>query len=204
MVGRAFTAASFQEALPPTALFFITFDLVTAAWSLVVAAILPGRRPAAPAIAFFVVAIHFLLAVSSAIVGTASLFFAVPRAALAVLAGFWLLEAHSDFEWQTLRHRLELDRSARSAMDFYTQGRYYRRHNQTAKAILHLECAVELNSDQFEYRVALGNTYFTMGRHARAAEQLRNALRLNPQATEVREFLDIVTRRMSEDKNGMV
>jgi hypothetical protein len=204
LAGRAFTAAAFQAALPLTVLFFIGFDLVTAAWSLVIAAILPGRRPAAPAIAFFVVAIHFLLAVSSAVVGTSSLFFAVPRAALAVLTCLWLLEAHGDFEWQTTRRRLELDRSAMSSMDFYTQGRYYRKHDQTAKAILHLERAVQLNSDRFEYRVALGNAYYAMGRHARAAEQLRAALQLNPNASDVRAFLDIVTRRMSDSHTGMV
>ena len=204
LAGRAFAAGSLKAALPLTVLFFIGFDLVTAAWSLVVAAVLPGRRPAAPAIAFFVVAIHFLLAVSSAVVGISSLFFAVPRTALAVMACFWLLEAHGDFEWQTTRHRLELDRSARSSMDFYTQGRYYRKHDQTAKAILHLERAVEMNSDRFEYRVALGNAYYAMGWHARAAEPLRAALQLNPNAADVRELLDIVTRRMSESHAGMV
>jgi tetratricopeptide (TPR) repeat protein len=202
LAGAAFK--SLRPTLFAATLFFVGFDLVSAAWALVVAAILPGRRPAAPAIAFFVVAMHGVLAVGSLIVGMSSPFFAAPRTGLVVLIGMWLLEAHGDFEWETIHHRLELDDSAQSSMDYYTQGRYYRKLEQTAKAILHLERAIELNADKFEYRVALGNAYYAMGRHARAAEQLRAALQLNPQAADVRALLDIVTQRMSESRTGMV
>jgi tetratricopeptide (TPR) repeat protein len=82
-------------------------------------------------------------------------------------------------------------------MDYYTQGRYYRRIGQTAKAILHLKRSVELNPKWFDYRVALANAYYALGRLDSTAEQLRAALQFNPGAPDVREFLDIVMARMS-------
>jgi tetratricopeptide (TPR) repeat protein len=82
-------------------------------------------------------------------------------------------------------------------MDYYTRGRYYRRMDQTAKAILHLERAVELAPRRCEFRVALGNAYYASGQFDRAEEQLRVALQINPAADDVRRFLDIVTARAS-------
>jgi tetratricopeptide (TPR) repeat protein len=49
----------------------------------------------------------------------------------------------------------------------------------------------------------LGNAYYALGRYDRAAEQLRAALQLNPDATEVRQFLDIVTERLSSSEPHM-
>jgi tetratricopeptide (TPR) repeat protein len=89
-------------------------------------------------------------------------------------------------------------------MDYYTQGRYYRRIHQIAKAILHLERAVELAPERFEFHVALGNAYYAAGRYDRSAEQLRAALQINPAAEDVRQFLDTVTARISSGDSCMV
>ncbi len=176
---------------------FIGLDAVSAAWSLVIAFILPARRPAAPAVGLFVAAFHAALAVISVVVGMSSLPVGLARLALTLLIGFLLLEALGDFTWESVRQRLELDPAPRSSMDYYTRGRYYRRIDQTAKAILHLERAVELAPQRYEFRVALGNAYYASGQSDRAAEQLRAALQINPAADDVRRFLDIVTARAS-------
>lgn len=200
---NAFLAGgAFRSGLPTPGLLqavriWITVDAIALAWSLVVAAILPMRRPATPIIALFVTAFHLALAGSGLVLELSSLIVAAARAVLALFIGLWLLGSHSDFEWITLRQRLELDTFAKSSMDHYTQGRYYRRIGQTAKAILHLQRAVELNPKRYDYRVALGNAYYAMGRYDRAADQLRVALELNPNAPDVREFLQVVTARQS-------
>ena len=207
---NAFLAgATFRSGLPTAGLLqamrlLITIDAVALAWSLVVAAILPARRPTAPIVALFVAAFHLTLAGGSLALGMSSLAVAVARAILALFIGFWLLESQGNFEWQTARQRLELDSSAKSSLDHYTQGRYYRRIGQTAKAVLHLERAVGLNPERCDYRVALANAYYALGRLDSAAEQLRAALRLNPDAPDVREFLQVVTARQSGSEPRVV
>lgn len=181
----------------PAFYFFIGLDVVAAAWSLVVAVILPARRPAALAAGLFVAAFHITLAVTSFAVGMSSLPVGVARMALTLFIGFLLLEAQGDFAWDSVRQRLELDPASRSSMDYYTRGRYYRRIDQIAKAILHLERAVELAPERFEFRVTLGNAYYAAGQFDRTAEQLRAALQINPTADDVRQFLDRVTARAS-------
>jgi tetratricopeptide (TPR) repeat protein len=203
LAGATFKPGQPASGLVQAVTFFVGFNVVASAWSLAVAAILPQRRPAAPVVALFVAVVHVALAGAGLVMGLSSIFIAGARAALALLIGFWLLESHGDFEWVNIRQRLELDRSARSSMDLYTQGRYYRKIGQTAKAILHFERAIELHSDRFDYRLALGNAYYALGRYDRAAEQLRAALQLNPDATEVRQFLDIVTERLSSSEPRM-
>jgi len=203
LAGTAFKSSPPTTALLQGLRFLFVVNVIVLAWSLTVAAILPARRQAAPLAALFVTALHFVLAVATWVVGTSALLIAVPRAALALFLGLWLLESHGDFEWVATRHRLELDSSARSSMDYYTQGRYYRRQGQTAKAILHLERAVELNAERFDYRVALGNAYYAMGQYDHAAEQLSAALQLNPNAPDVRELLAIVTQRRSSGEPRM-
>jgi len=207
-INAVLAGAAFQSGWPTPELlravrFFITADAIALAWSLVAAAILLLRRPATPIVALFVAAFHLALAGSGLVLGLSSLIVAAARAIVALFIGFWLLESHSDFEWITIRQRLELDTFARSSMDYYTQGRYYRRIGQTAKAILHLQRAVELDPRRYDYRVALGNAYYTLGRYDRATEQLRAALELNPDAPDVREFLKIVkTRQAGNEPRG--
>jgi tetratricopeptide (TPR) repeat protein len=174
----------------------IVFDIVASAWSLVMAVILPGRRPAALGVALFVAALHVVLAVSGWAVGATSLWVMLARLALALFIGFLVLEAQGDFAWESVRQRLELDRGAKSSMDYYSRGRYYRRLGQTAKAILHWERAVLLTPNQFAFRVALGNAYYALGQYDRAAEQFQAALRINPEAEEVRQFLEMVAARL--------
>ena len=176
---------------------FVGLDVLAAAWSLAAALILPARRPAAPALALFIAAFHIMLAVTGFALGMSSLVVGATRLALALFLGFLLLEAQGDFVWEAARQRLELDPASRSAMDYYTQGRYYRRIYQTAKAILHLERAVELAPERYDFRVSLGNAYYAMNELDRAAEQFRVALQINPEASDVSQFLDAVTVRLS-------
>jgi tetratricopeptide (TPR) repeat protein len=208
-INAILAGAAFRSGLPTAGLLqamrlLLTIDAVALAWSLVVAVILPARRPTAPIVALFVAASHLVLAGGSLALGMSSPVVAAVRAILALFIGFWLLESQGDFEWQTVRQRLGLDSSAKSSVDHYTQGRYYRRIRQTAKAVLHLERAVELNPERCEYRVALANAYYALGRLDRTAEQLRAALRLNPSAPDVREFLQVVTARQSEGEPRVV
>jgi len=186
-----------------TLYLFVGLDVLAGTWSLVVALILPARRPAAPALALFIAAFHITLAVIGFALGMSSLVIGIARLALALFVGFLLLEAQGDFAWEAVRQRLEFDPASRSAMDYYTQGRYYRRIYQTAKAILHLERAVELAPQRFDFRVSLGNAYYASGQFDRAAEQLRAALQINPAADEVRRFLDTVTARISSSDSRM-
>ncbi len=195
-LGGAALSGKLTADLWPTLYLFIGLDAVSAAWSLVIAFILPARRPAAPAVGLFVAAFHASLAVISFVVGMSSLPVGLARLALTLFIGFLLLEALGDFTWESVRQRFELDPAPRSSMDYYTRGRYYRHIDQTAKAILHLERAVELAPQRYEFRVALGNAYYASGQFDRAAEQLRAALQINP-AADVRQFLDVVTARAS-------
>jgi tetratricopeptide (TPR) repeat protein len=199
ILGGTALASRLTADLWPAFYLFIGLDAVSAAWSLVIAFILPARRPAAPAVGLFVATSHAALAVISFVVGMSSLPVGLARLALSLLIGFLLLEALGDFTWESVRLRLELDPASRSSMDYYTRGRYYRHIDQTAKAVLHLERAVELAPQRFEFRVALGNAYYAAGQFERAAEQLRAALQINPAAGDVRQFLDVVTARASSD-----
>lgn len=197
LAGAVFRSSLPADGLWPTMRLLLTANAVAVAWSLVITVILPARRPAAPLIALFVAAFHLTLAGGSFLVGMSSLVVSAARAILALFIGFWLLETHGDFEWRTVRLRLELDTHAKSSMDYYTQGRYYRRIGQTAKAALHLERAVELNPKRHDYRVALANAYYALNRYAATAEHLRAALELYPGAPDVREFLQVVTARQA-------
>jgi tetratricopeptide (TPR) repeat protein len=165
---------------------------------------LPARRPAAPAVGLVVAAFHVTLAMISFAAGMSSLPVGVARLALTLFIGFLLLEAQGDFVWESVRQRLELDPTSRSSMDYYTQSRYYRRIHQIAKAVLHLERAVELAPERWEFRVALGNAYYAAGQFDRAAEQFGAALQINPAAADVRQFLDTLTARApSADTRGV-
>jgi len=203
LAGTAFKSGLPAADLQRAALALIVFDVVASAWSLVVATILPWRRPAAPAVALFVAALHVVLAVSGFAVGMTSVLVMLARLALALFIGFLALEAQGDFAWESVRQRLEFD-SGKSSMDYYSRGRYYRRIGQTAKAILHWERAVLLAPDQFAFRVALGNADHAMGRYNDAAEQLQAALRINPDAADVRQFLDMIEARASSGDSRVV
>ncbi len=204
LAGAAFASGTLASDLLRMAVVFIVFDVIAAAWSLVVAAILPWRRPAAPAVALFVAALHVAVAISSFAVGMTSLWIGLGRLALGLFLGFFLLEAQADFVWESVRQRLELDREARSSMDYYSRGRTYRRMGQTARAALHWERAVELAPERIAFRVALSNAYYALGQHDRAAEHMRAAVQLNPDSADLREFLDAVNAHRSASDSRVV
>jgi tetratricopeptide (TPR) repeat protein len=204
LAGTAWKSALPVADLQRMTLVLIVFDVVASAWSLAVAVILPGRRPAAPAVSLFLAALHIVLPVGGFIVGATSLWVMLARLALALFIGFLALEAQGDFAWESVRQRLEFDQGLKSSMDYYSRGRYYRRMAQTTKAILHWERAVLLAPDQFAFRVALGNAYYAMSRYDDAAEQFKAALRIKPDAADVRQFLDMVEARASPGESRVV
>ena len=199
LAGAAFAAGTPASDLLRMAVVFIVFDVIAAAWSLVVAVILPWRRPAAPAVALFVAGLHVVMAISSFAVGMTSLWIGLGRLALGLFIGFFLLEAQGDFAWESVRQRLELDREAKSSMDYYNRGRIYRRMGQTARAALHWERAVELAPERVAFRVALGNACYALGQYGSAAEHIRAAVRLSPDSADLREFLEQINARLSSD-----
>ena len=138
-------------------------------------------------------ALHVVVAISSFAVGMTSLWIGLGRLALGLFLGFFLLEAQGDFAWESVRQRLELDREAKSSMDYYNRGRTYRRMGQTAKAVLHWERTVELAPQRVAFRVALSNAYYALDQYDRAAEHIRAAVRLNPDSADLREFLERLT-----------
>jgi hypothetical protein len=119
VAGAAFASYTPASDLLRMAIIFIAFDVIAAAWSLVVAIVLPWRRSAALAVALFVAALHVVVAISSFAVGMTSLWIGLGRLALGLFLGFFLLEAQGDFVWESVRQRLELDRGAKSSMDYY-------------------------------------------------------------------------------------
>jgi tetratricopeptide (TPR) repeat protein len=192
MAGAAFASGTPMTELLQTVTVFIVLDVLLAAWSLVVTAILPWRRPGAVAVALFVAALHALLVASGFAMGMIPLVVMLVRLALALFVGFFLLEVQSDFVWVAVRQRLELDHGTKSSMDCYSRGRYYRHIGQVAKSILHLERAVLLSPERLAFRVALGNAHYALGQYERAEEQIRAALRLSPNATDLQQFLDVI------------
>ncbi len=197
LAGTAFASGAPASDLLRMAVVFIAFDVIAAAWSLVVAAILPSHRPAAPAVALFVAALHVVVAISSFAVGMTSLWIGLGRLALGLFLGFFLLEAQGDFVWESVRQRLELDREAKSSMDYYSRGRAYLRMGQTARAVLHWERAVELAPQRVAFRVALSNAYCALDQYERAAEHIRAAVQLNPDSTDLCEFLEQIDAHLS-------
>ena len=197
LAGAAFASGALAPDLLRMAVVFIVFDVIAAAWSLVMAVILPWRRSAALAVALFVAALHVVAAISSFAVGMTSLWIGLGRLALGLFTGFFLLEAQGDFVWESVRQRLELDRGAKSSMDYYSRGRIFRRMGQTARAALHWERAVELAPERVAFRVALSNAYYALGHYDRAAEHIRVAVRLSPDSADLREFLEQVNARLS-------
>jgi tetratricopeptide (TPR) repeat protein len=143
----------------------------------------------------FVAALHVVVAISSFAVGITSLWIGLGRLALGLFLGFFLLEAQGDFVWESVRQRLELDRGAKSSMDYYNRGRIYRRMGQTARAALHWKRAVELAPERIAFRVALGNAYYALGQYGRAAEHIRAAVRLSPDSADLSEFLKQINAR---------
>ena len=197
LAGAAFASGTPASDLLRMAIVFIAFDVIAAAWSLVVAAILPWRRSAALAVALFVAALHVVVAISSFAVGMTSLWIGLGRLALGLFLGFFLLEAQGDFVWESVRQRLELDRGAKSSMDYYSRGRIYRRMGQTARAALHWKRAVELAPERIAFRMALSNAYCALGQYDRAAEHIRAAVQLNPDSADLCEFLEQINARLS-------
>jgi len=197
LAGAAFASGTVASDLLRMVVVFIVFDVIAAAWSLVVAAILPWRRSAALAVALFVAALHVVVAISSFAVGMTSLWIGLGRLALGLFLGFFLLEAQGDFVWESVRQRLELDRGAKSSMDYYSRGRIYRRMGQTARAALHWKRAVELAPERIAFRVALSNAYCALGQYDRAAEHIRAAVQLNPDSADLCEFLEQINARLS-------
>jgi tetratricopeptide (TPR) repeat protein len=204
LAGAAFASGTVASDLLRMVVVFMVFDVIAAAWSLVVAAILPWRRPAAPAVALFVAALHVVVAISSFAVGMTSLWIGLGRLALGLFLVFFLLEALGDFVWESVRQRLELDREAKSSMDYYSRGRTYRRMGQTAKAALHWERAVELAPQRAAFRVALSNAYCALDQYDRAAEHMRAAVQLNPDSADLREFLEQINVRLSSGNSRVV
>ena len=197
LAGAAFASGTVASDLLRMVVVFIVFDVIAAAWSLVVAAILPWRRSAALAVALFVAALHVVVAISSFAVGMTSLWIGLGRLALGLFLGFFLLEAQGDFVWESVRQRLELDRGAKSSMDYYNRGRIYRRMSQTARAALHWKRAVELAPERIAFRVALSNAYCALGQYDRAAEHIRAAVQLNPDSADLCEFLEQINAHLS-------
>jgi tetratricopeptide (TPR) repeat protein len=204
LAGAAFASGAVASDLLRMAVVFIVFDVIAATWSLVVAAILPWRRPAAPAVALFVAALHVVVAISSFAVGMTSLWIGLGRLALGLFLGFFLLEAQGNFVWESMRQRLELDPEAKSSMDYYSRGRTYRRMGQTARAALHWERAVELAPERTAFRVALGNAYCVLGQYDRAVEHIRAAVQLNPDSADLREFLEQINAHLSSGDSRVV
>jgi hypothetical protein len=205
LAGAAFASGTVVASdLLRMVIVFIAFDVIAAAWSLVVAAILPWHRPAALVVALFVAALHVVVAISSFAVGMTSLWIGLGRLALGLFLGFFLLEAQGDFVWESVRQRLELDREAKSSMDYYSRGRIYRRMGQTARAALHWDRAVGLAPEQIAFRVALSNAYYALGQFDRAAEHMRAAMRLNPDSADLREFLEQINARLSSGDSRVV
>jgi tetratricopeptide (TPR) repeat protein len=204
VAGAAFASDTPASDLLRMAVVFMVFDVIAAAWSLVVAAILPWRRPAAPAVALFVAALHVVMAISGFAVGMISLWIGLGRLALGLFLGFFLLEAQGDFVWGSVRQRLELDRGAKSSMDYYSRGRIYRRMGQTAKAALHWERAAELAPQRVAFRVALSNAYYALGQYDRAVEHMRAAVQLNPDSADLREFLEQINAHLSSGNSRVV
>ena len=204
LAGAAFASGTVASDLLRMVVVFIVFNVIAAAWSLVVAAILPWRRSAALAVALFVAALHVVVAISSFAVGMTSLWIGLGRLALGLFLGFFLLEAQGDFVWESVRQRLELDRGAKSSMDYYSRGRIYRRMSQTARAALHWKRAVELAPERIAFRVALSNAYYALGQYDRAAEHIRAAVQLNPDSVDLREFLEQINARLSSGDSRVV
>jgi hypothetical protein len=204
LAGAAFASGAPASDLLRMAVVFIAFDVIAAAWSLVVAAILPWHRPAAPAVALFVAALHVVVAISSFAVGVTSLWIGLGRLALGLFLGFFLLEAQGDFVWESVRQRLELDRAAKSSMDYYSRGRAYRRMGQTARAVLHWERAVELAPQRVAFRVALGNAYCALDQYEHAAEHIRAAVQLYPDSADLCEFLEQIDAHLSSGNSRVV
>jgi len=129
-------------------------------------------------------------------VGMTSLWIGLGRLALGLFLGFFLLEAQGDFVWESVRQRLELDRGAKSSMDYYSRGRIYRRMGQTARAALHWKRAVELAPERIAFRVALSNAYCALGQYDQAAEHIRAAVQLNPDSADLCEFLEQINAHL--------
>jgi len=197
LAGAAFASGAPTSEVLRVVAVFVVFDVIAAAWSLVTAVVLPWRRAAAPAVALFVAGLHVVIVISSFAVGMTSLWIGLGRLALGLFIGFFLLEAQGDFVWKSVRQRLELDREAKSSMDYYSRSRAYKSMGQMAKAALHLERAVELAPERVAFRVAMGNAYYALGQYDRAAEHIRAAVRLSPNSADLREFLDQINARLS-------
>jgi tetratricopeptide (TPR) repeat protein len=197
LAGAAFASGALTPDLLRMVVVFVVFDVIAAAWSLVMAVVLPWRRSAALAVALFVAGLHVVMAISSFAVGMTSLWIGLGRLALGLFIGLFLLEAQGDFVWRAVRQRLELDRGAKSSMDYYSRGRAYKSMGQMAKAALHLERAVELAPERVAFRVALGNAHYALGQYDWAAEHIRAAVRLSPNSADLREFLERVNARLS-------
>jgi len=204
LAGAAFASAAPSSDLLRMAIVFIVLDVIAVAWSLVMAVVLPWRRPAAPAVALFVAGLHVVMAISSFAVGMTSLWIGLGRLALGLFIGFFLLEAQGDFVWKAVRQRLELDREAKSSMDYYSRSHAYRSMGQMAKAALHLERAVELAPERVAFRVALGNAYYALGHYDQAAEHIRAAERLSPNSADLSEFLEQINARLSSGDSRVV
>lgn len=194
--GAAFTSKTPLTELWQSCAVFLAIDAVAAVWCVVMALALPWRRAAAPGVALFVAVLHAAVAAGGIAAGMLAFGVGAARLALAVLVGGLVLGVQDDFTWQTVRHRLELERGLKTALDYYSRGRHYRRIGQTAKAILHWERAVLLAPNKSAYRVALANAHYALGQYQGAAEQLRAALALDPAAMDVRDSLEAIQAKL--------
>ncbi len=191
-----------QEAATWTVLLrvFMISEGVLIGWSLVMAIVLPARRPGVVPAAGFVLLIGLVLQVFEIIVG---FYVSLLKLAATLAVGAFLATSLGDFVWESARYELGLDRGLKSALDYYNRGRRYREQGMLANAILHWQRAAAMEPDRAAFHIALANVLYQAGRYRESGEQIQAALgRLpftSPEAEDLRRFAERVQAKVDAD-----
>lgn len=122
---------------------------------------------------------------------------------LNVAAAVWaltqLLASERDFGARTARVLTQPDRGAHGPLDYYRRGHAYRRRGMWALAVLHWRHAVAGDPLRPEYYTDLGIGYAQIGRYARSLRALGEAARQAPNDAHIREMIELVRARQTQD-----
>jgi tetratricopeptide (TPR) repeat protein len=167
-------------------------EAIIIAWFLVVAFILPRRRPDAGLVASFVLVITICLTVIELAFG---LYSSLIKLVSTLAVGGLLLRSMGEFRAETIRYKLGLDRGLVTSLDYYNRGRRYHAKGMLAQAILHWERAAVLEPNRAALRIPLSKALCAAGRHNEAVSHAREALRASPSDPDMRQFLEYVTAK---------
>ena len=117
----------------------------------------------------------------------------IPGFASAIARTFLVFQIGGDFEWNSRRILLRVDRGLKSSVEYLMRADFYTKQKMWALAVVHIRSAQSLLPDRLDCHVALAVAYIRLKRYDLADRALLQAKRLapgDPRLAELEALLD--------------